>query len=266
MNVAMNPLVLHIVRPYADETEYLANEAWTIEARGMLLVEQAELELDSTVIFDVTLDDGSKPIRAEGRVVGYAAATEERLGGVRIRFRRFGAQTKAFIERAGRAREEQLARTSSSRPPRSRASVPPLSGGKAPSLAPLSTAKAPSFRPPPRVPSAPPAPSAKKATSLPPSAIQNSTPETPAGAAPIVEAQQAPAVKPLPPFAPEAATEASARSLSVPEASGIHPRPYGLVKAPPNRDQLLQRLRHRAQNLGLEAAESLENSAKNASL
>ena len=96
----MNPVIVHVVRPYDSEQDYLNAEAWTIDARSMLLVEADPLPPDTAVLFDVSLDDGSKPIRAEGRVVGTVAPKDGRPGGLRVRFKRFGAATKAFIERA----------------------------------------------------------------------------------------------------------------------------------------------------------------------
>ena len=100
----VNPIVVHVVRPYSTEEQYLAAEAWSIEQRGMLLVGAEELAADTAVLFDVALADGHKPIRAEGRVVGSVPAQGDRPGGVRVRFKRFGAATKAFIERAVQAK------------------------------------------------------------------------------------------------------------------------------------------------------------------
>jgi hypothetical protein len=98
--VLSNPIVIHMHRPYASEEEYLAHESFSIEAKSMLLLDQPALPLDTAVVFDVTLDNGDKPIRAEARVVGYLEPEGDRPGGVRVRFRRFGAATKAFIDRA----------------------------------------------------------------------------------------------------------------------------------------------------------------------
>ena len=94
----LNPVVVHVVRPYSSEQEYLAAEAWSIDARGMLLVDAEPLAPDTAVLFDVALADGQKPIRAEGRVVKAVAASNGQPGGLRVRFKRFGAATKAFIE------------------------------------------------------------------------------------------------------------------------------------------------------------------------
>jgi hypothetical protein len=100
----LNPVVVHVVRPYATEQEYLSAEAWSIDSRSMLLVAAEPLPADTAILFDVALTDGHKPIRAEGRVVGMVAAQGDRPGGLRVRFKRFGAATKAFIERAVKAK------------------------------------------------------------------------------------------------------------------------------------------------------------------
>ena len=100
----MNPVVVHVVRPYASEQEYLNAEAWTIDQRSMLLIDAEALPGDTAVLFDISLADGQKPIRAEGRVVGMVSESGGRPGGMRVRFKRFGAATKAFIERAVKAK------------------------------------------------------------------------------------------------------------------------------------------------------------------
>jgi hypothetical protein len=102
----VNPVVVHVVRPYESELEYLAAEAWTIDARSMLLIDAEALPADTAVLFDIALGGGQKPIRAEGRVVGVVAPKGARPGGLKVRFKRFGAATKAFIERAVKAQSE----------------------------------------------------------------------------------------------------------------------------------------------------------------
>lgn len=94
------PVVLHVTRPYTDVDAYLTHEAWTIDARSMLLVDHPELPRDTNVVFDVTLADGSRPIRAEARVLGKLEPARGKPGGLRVRFKRYGATTKAFIDRA----------------------------------------------------------------------------------------------------------------------------------------------------------------------
>jgi hypothetical protein len=103
----LNPTVVHVVRPYANEQDYLDAEAWSIDARSMLLIGAEALPMETPVLFDVALQGGQKPIRAEGRVMGLVAPSEGRPGGLRVRFKRFGAATKAFIERAVKAKDQQ---------------------------------------------------------------------------------------------------------------------------------------------------------------
>jgi hypothetical protein len=95
-----SPVVLHISRPYANVEEYLAAEAWCVDAHAMLLIDQPPLERDTAIVFDVTLADGSRPIKAEARVSRVIAPTGDRPGGLRVRFKRYSAPTKAFIDRA----------------------------------------------------------------------------------------------------------------------------------------------------------------------
>jgi len=114
----VNPVVVHVVRPYSSEQDYLNAEAWSIDPRGMLLIGADPLPGDTAVLFDVALSDGQKPIRAEGRVVGLVAANGDRPGGLRVRFKRFGAATKAFIERAVKAKQADSGREPEPEPER----------------------------------------------------------------------------------------------------------------------------------------------------
>lgn len=134
----MNPVVVHVVRPYSTEQDYLAAEAWSIDSRGMLLIDAEPLPADTAVLFDVTLSDGSKPIRAEGRVVTLVARAGDRPGGLKVRFKRFGAATKAFIERAVQARA-QPERPSRAEPEADRPSVPDAERVSLPEMRPSMT-------------------------------------------------------------------------------------------------------------------------------
>jgi hypothetical protein len=95
-----SPIVIHVLRPYANEDEYLAHERATIDGKSMLLIDQPALPVETAIVFDVQLTNGQKPIRAEAKVLGYVVATAGNPGGLRVRFKRFGALTKAFIDRA----------------------------------------------------------------------------------------------------------------------------------------------------------------------
>jgi hypothetical protein len=121
-----NPAVIHVVRPYQTEAEYLDAEAWSIEARTMILIGEPELPEGTAVLFDVQLANGTKPIRAEARVVDSVAASPGRPGGLRVRFRRYGAATKAFIDRA--AAMPRVEGVGSMAPSPAEEAAPPLPG------------------------------------------------------------------------------------------------------------------------------------------
>jgi hypothetical protein len=99
-----SPLLLRVLRPYANADAYVAAESWTIDVKGMLLVNEAAHPPGTAVRFDVTLSNGEKVIRAEGTVVRHVAARDNRPGGLQVRFKRFGGTTKAFIDRVVAAR------------------------------------------------------------------------------------------------------------------------------------------------------------------
>jgi hypothetical protein len=93
-------VVLRVERPYSDEDEYLAEEGWTIDEKSIVLVGEADLPKDTVVRFEIVLQDGARPIRAEGKVSRSVAGTATKPGGLKVRFRRFDAATKRFIDRA----------------------------------------------------------------------------------------------------------------------------------------------------------------------
>jgi hypothetical protein len=107
-----DPVLLRVLRPYSSADDYVAAESWTIDVKGMLLVNEPAYPPGTPVRFDVTLSNGEKVIRAEGTVVRHVAARADRPGGLQVRFKRFGGSTKAFIDRVAAARAGER------RPPR----------------------------------------------------------------------------------------------------------------------------------------------------
>lgn len=93
-------IVIHVLRPYANEEEYLAREHFSIDSKSMLLIDQPALPAETPIVFDIQLANGQKPIRAEAKVMEHVAASGDKPGGLRVRFKRFGAATKSFIDRA----------------------------------------------------------------------------------------------------------------------------------------------------------------------
>jgi hypothetical protein len=102
-----DPVVLRVHRPYANEDDYLEAEAWTIDDKAVMLIDQPALPKDTVVRFEIVLDDGTRPIRAEGKAHKVVAADGNRPGGLRVRFRRFDAATKRFIDRVLEARRKE---------------------------------------------------------------------------------------------------------------------------------------------------------------
>jgi hypothetical protein len=135
--------VVHVVRPYSSEQEYLSAEAWSIDSRSMLLIDAEPLPPDTAVLFDIALADGHKPIRAEGRVVGSVPASGPHPGGLKVRFKRFGAATKAFIERAVKMKD--LA-TEPERPSRPEAEKPSAAEAERPSRVEVERVSMPELR------------------------------------------------------------------------------------------------------------------------
>ena len=99
-----SPVLLRVLRPYPNADAYIAAESWTIDVKGMLLVNEPAHPAGTAVRFDVTLSNGEKVIRAEGSVVRHVAPRGDRPGGLQVRFKRFGGTTKAFIDRVVAAR------------------------------------------------------------------------------------------------------------------------------------------------------------------
>lgn len=201
-----DPVVLRVHRPYANEDEYLEAEAWTIDDKAMTLIDQPTLAKDTVVRFEVVLDDGTRPIRAEGKAHKAVPADGDRPGGLRVRFRRFDASTKRFIDRVLEARRKERR---SRRPP------------------PKPLVLEPEIDTPTMVEQSPPDQTAESEHSAPDeSAPTTSAPD-----------QSAPTAS---------APDESARAVASPPPATRNPGPGPrAVAAPANRDELLDRLRAR---------------------
>ena len=194
------PRSLRICRPYQTEDEYLAAEAWSIDTRSILLIDQPELPQGEIVRFEIVLDDGSKPIRAEGVVYKKVKERRKRPGGLRVKLKRMGAQTKAFIDRAVAHKKAQ------------RSIPPPAPPGEEP--APLSLEPV--------------------SETTPGEIVADSSPHS----------------------SPDASSEGgnSGAAEDTTSAGGETRSKVKRVDAPPNRDELLSRLRDRAARLQKTAA------------
>jgi hypothetical protein len=211
--------------------EYVANEGWSISTKRMILLDQPRLEKETIVRFEVSLANKEKVIRAEARVVGYQPPESGRPGGPKVRFKRFGGTTKAFIQRVV------------------------AEHGPAPGLDtvhPSSPADALASVHPPAVDSAPlgDAPSDREASSS-----LERTSSAGATASPDTE----PPGAPHSPGAPTPGTAGSngAGFVSAPSADAlerlrqlVQTQGYPRIDAPPDRDSLLERLRERGRSAG----------------
>ena len=99
MNQPSNkPRILRITRPYESVEDYIQSEGWTISNKRMILLDQPRFDRETIVRFELSLQNGEKLIRAEAKVVGYQTPTPDKPGGPKVRFKRFGGSTKAFIQ------------------------------------------------------------------------------------------------------------------------------------------------------------------------
>ncbi len=220
------PAPLKVVRPYATEAEFIAGDAWAVTVKGMLLVDQPPQPNDTSVRFVVMVGKDAL-IRGEGRVEGSISAEDGRPGGLRVRFKRLDAKSKALVDRcvafqrlnagAGRAPGDPAIEA--------RVSFASISDIES---APAAAASSPGTHDAPRP---------LEPLDLDASAFEPSEPR--ASARPV-------APQPPPPAAsePEAAAAAAA-SVDRIEESGLRHRPRP-IEAPGDREALLERLRVRA--------------------
>jgi hypothetical protein len=102
-----DPVVFKVVRPFRSVDDFLAAEGRFMDLKYILVVGADPLPPDTLVRFGVDLESGEAVIRAEGMVSAVTAASDDAPAGLRIRFKRYGASTKAVLERARELRARQ---------------------------------------------------------------------------------------------------------------------------------------------------------------
>lgn len=205
MPTVSEPLVLRVMRPYATQEEFLAEESWTIiDDKSMVLVGE-DLAKDTIIRFELVLTDGSRLMRGEAKVTRSVPEADGRPGGIRVRFRRFGASTKELIDKV-------LAERKKTRRNKRSATPAPLVLDAEPGI---------SMPPEPALPSEP-----ALSASVPPEVEPDSM---------VIE------VPPIP-----APIQASVSSPPPSRRERVREGRPGPVEPPPNREELLQRLRERA--------------------
>ena len=121
---------LQIIRPFANEVELVASDAWCIERRGMRLF-TSEVFPEGTVLrFEVYLASGERMMFGEGEVepsrdAEAAGAPSEIEPGLWVRFKRFDVRTKELLKKVLVFKRAQFEAAEAGAPGVARASAPP---------------------------------------------------------------------------------------------------------------------------------------------
>ncbi len=98
-------MAIRIVRPYASEEEFLANELETL-SRGSVILVGAEPRPEGVILrFEVACTTGLPLLRGEGRVLSYRDNAFRGQPGLALRFTRMDPRSKALVDRAVALRE-----------------------------------------------------------------------------------------------------------------------------------------------------------------
>jgi hypothetical protein len=208
------PITIRITRPYGSENEFIDGDFAWIGRTTIVLPHSPARNAGEVVRFEVVLTSGSPVFRGEGSVVAHYPPGGGKPPGLEVRFTRIDARSKLILDKV-RDRRTALSRSGE---------VPAAPAPPAP--APLVAVAAPAVAPP--LVAAPPFAAAV------PVALPPSPPAEEPGLPVVVSAH--PHIQP------------PARALSerrvVERTSSL-----SKVAAPPNRDEILERLRSRAKHL-----------------
>jgi hypothetical protein len=207
------PFTLRIARPYASREDYLQGDYWTVERSEMLLLDVEGVAQGAQVTFEIILENKEIVVRGEGRALELIPPRDGRPGGVRVRFKQLDAASKATLRRAleiqkKKATERQALPAVVDAPPPAQPEPAKIESKE---TAPVAEEQAAAKEAQPAQEVAAPAPEAA----------------APVPAAPV----------------PEVAAPAQIDSERE-EPSGVH-RIADPVRAPENREALLERLRER---------------------
>ncbi|HEY8073373.1 MAG TPA: hypothetical protein VIF62_04675 [Labilithrix sp.] len=258
------PVAIRIVRPYANEDEFLEAELETIGKTSVILIGAHPRPTGVILRFEVTLGSGATILRGEGRVLAHKENAFRGQPGLSLRFTRLDPRSKALVDRVASLREARAGGRPSqpppppSIPPPTRTSTHPAASSD-PALANALTQDTPSpahaSRPPPSsvqppapMPAVPP-PAASAPPPQPPQVILRAISHAPIEEAPThVETRTDFAPAPLATEAPEA------RMTDVPRTARASSGP---LQPPADREDLLTRLRQRATTLPREKIEAI---------
>jgi hypothetical protein len=94
------PFTLRIARPYASREDYLEGDYWTVERSEMLLLDVEGVAQGAQVTFEIVLENKEIVVRGEGRALELVPPRDGKPGGVRVRFKQLDADSKATLRRA----------------------------------------------------------------------------------------------------------------------------------------------------------------------
>jgi hypothetical protein len=97
--------VVHAVRPYANEPDWLREEGWTIGRKSVYLIGIPPQPEGTRVRCELALKNGKQLLVAEGVVIKYAVDNGERPPGLVVRYRRLSTASSQFIDRVLNARD-----------------------------------------------------------------------------------------------------------------------------------------------------------------
>lgn len=235
-------MAIRITRPYTTEDEFLEQELETLSRTSVTLLGAQPRPQGVVLRFELVLSSGHVLMRGEGRVVAFRPNAHQGLGGLSLRFTRLDSRSKSLVDKATALRERRrpsgapAAQEASPGPPP--ASVASLGSAEAsePALSPVPPRGVATL---PGVP-APPPPAVSFVAPAPPVSVP------------------APELSPFDLESTHAEAPASKRSER-PSAAPLAPAP---APAPGGRDELLERLRKRADSLGAAAMQRILDEKK----
>jgi hypothetical protein len=242
---------MRLSRPYETEDDLIEGDFASLGRPWIILPDVPILPVGELVRFEVLLSNGAPAIRGEGHVVAYHPPGGPKPPGLEVKFTRIDARTKSIIERV---HTKRLALRTSSMPPSQRpeAAAPPPEAPAAQTPTPIADGGS---RDAPDMPKEDLSDVHAAEAAAPASAQQQeqaahaASPEFAPPPAPAPEQADQPAVTvPVPP--PEQADQETITDPAPPpEQAAPATAPHRAVAAPPNRNEILDRLRARAKDL-----------------
>lgn len=101
------PVAIRIVRPYESEDELLEHELETVGKTSVVLIGAHPRPTGVILRFEVTLASGTTVLRGEGRVLAHKENAFRGQPGLTLRFTRLDPRSKSVVDRATAMRESR---------------------------------------------------------------------------------------------------------------------------------------------------------------